>query len=142
MSKTFIAVLVVFVFILAGISAAADPKPAIKEVPIAPTSAASGDEMYKAYCAVCHGNDGKGGGPAAAAMKVPPPDLTTLAKNNGGKFPATKVYVAISGDFSFAAHGSPKMPIWGQVFRQTKGSSDSMLRVSNLTNHVASMQAK
>ena len=141
MSKTLFAVVVVLALIMAGI-AAGEGKPGIKEVPIAPTSAASGAEMYKAYCAVCHGTDGTGGGPAAVALRVPPPNLTVLAKNNGGKFPATKVYVAISGDFSIAAHGSPRMPIWGQVFRQAKSSSESMLRVSNLTSYVASMQAK
>ncbi|MBZ5572099.1 MAG: cytochrome c [Acidobacteriia bacterium] len=48
-------------------------------------SPASGQQMYSAYCAVCHGNDGKGGGPAAEALKVPPPDLTVLARKNGGK---------------------------------------------------------
>ena len=37
----------------------------IEHVPIKPTSAASGQEMYTSYCAVCHGKDGKGGGPAA-----------------------------------------------------------------------------
>jgi len=30
-------------------------------------------------CALCHGPDGKGGGPLAIAKNLPPPDLTTLA---------------------------------------------------------------
>src|SRR5713101_3052138 len=54
-----------------------------------------------AYCAVCHGTDGKGGGPAATALKVPPTDLTLLSKNNGGKYPALKVTGAIHGDSAF-----------------------------------------
>ena len=47
----------------------------IQHATVKPTSPASGQEMYKAYCAVCHGTDGKGGGPAASALKVPPPTL-------------------------------------------------------------------
>ena len=53
----------------------------IRHVPVKATSPASGPEMYTSYCAVCHGLDGKGNGPAAEALKVPPPDLTALAKN-------------------------------------------------------------
>jgi len=63
--------------------------PAIKQVPIANTPSSSGKEMFDTYCAVCHGKDTKGNGPAAGAMKTPPADLTTLAKGNGGKYPAT-----------------------------------------------------
>jgi mono/diheme cytochrome c family protein len=57
----------------------------IRQVPIKATSPTSATEMYTAYCAVCHGVDGKGNGPAAEALRVRPPDLTTLAKKNGGK---------------------------------------------------------
>jgi mono/diheme cytochrome c family protein len=35
----------------------------IKNVPPNPTSPTSGKDMFKEYCAVCHGQDGKGGGP-------------------------------------------------------------------------------
>jgi Domain of unknown function (DUF932)/Cytochrome c len=58
----------------------------IKRIPAKLTSPASGQEMYTSYCAVCHGTDGRGGGPAAEALKVPPSDLTTLACKNGGKY--------------------------------------------------------
>ena len=61
--------------------------------------------MYQAYCAACHGADGKGDGPASAALKSRPSDLTNLAKRNGGKFPELKVFGAINGDLRVAAHG-------------------------------------
>src|SRR5271168_2317682 len=107
--------------VLTGMAAAQDQTPSqtktvIKHVPIASTSPASGKEMYTTYCAVCHGTDGKGGGPAASALKVPPADLTQLARNNGGKYPAAKVTSAIAGDSSVPAHGSREMPVWGKLF--------------------------
>ena len=36
--------------------------PVIKQVPVSPTSPASGKQMYNSYCAVCHGVDGRGVG--------------------------------------------------------------------------------
>ena len=41
----------------------------IRHVPVKATSPASGPEMYTTYCAVCHGIDGKGRGPAADALR-------------------------------------------------------------------------
>lgn len=94
----------------------AQPEPAIKHVPIKATSPVSGKEMFTAYCAVCHGADAKGGGPAATALKVPPTDLTLLSKNNGGKYPALKVTAIIHGESSLPAHGSKDMPVWERYF--------------------------
>jgi mono/diheme cytochrome c family protein len=82
----------------------------IKHVPARPISPVSGQQMYTAYCAVCHGLGGTGNGPAAEALKVPPPDLTTLAKKNGGQYPSDHVRSAIEGDLRLPAHGSKEMP--------------------------------
>src|SRR5271167_4920342 len=116
----------------------------IQHVPVKPTSAASGKEMYTTYCAVCHGTDGKGGGPAATALKVPPTDLTTLSKNNGGKFPAMKVMYAISGQSAVPAHGSKEMPVWGSLFWNMSHGHEGEVqqREANLTKYVESLQAK
>ncbi|MGA6984669.1 MAG: cytochrome c [Terriglobales bacterium] len=116
----------------------------IKRIPITSTSPASGKEMYVTYCAVCHGTDGKGGGPAASALKVPPPDLTVLSKNHGGKFPALKVTAAIHGEGALPAHGSKEMPVWGALFFSLSGGHEAEVqqRVSNLTTYVESLQAK
>jgi mono/diheme cytochrome c family protein len=116
----------------------------VRHVPVKPTSPASGPEMYTSYCAACHGNDGKGGGPAAEALKVPPPDLTVLARKNGGKYPSDHVTSAIQGDLHMPAHGSKEMPVWGNLFwGMSQGhSSEVQLRVTNLNKYIESLQAK
>jgi mono/diheme cytochrome c family protein len=116
----------------------------IQHVPVKATSPASGKEMYTTYCAVCHGTDGKGGGPAASALKVPPADLTMLSKNNGGKYPALKVTSAVRGDSNLPAHGSKDMPVWGSLFRSMSHGHESEVqqRVANLTEYIESLQAK
>jgi mono/diheme cytochrome c family protein len=123
---------------------AADP-PVIKKTPVAVVSPAAGPEMFKQYCAACHGMDAKGHGPAAAALKVPAPDLTLLAKNNRGKFPGKRVLAAIRGDVNVPAHGSKDMPVWGNLFREMSTSSNEAqvaTRLSNLTAHIESLQQK
>jgi mono/diheme cytochrome c family protein len=126
------------------IASTQETKKEIKHVPITPVSPASGQEMYKTYCAVCHGTDGKGNGPAADALKVPPTDLTALAAKNGGKYPALKVSAVISGEDALPAHGSKDMPIWGHLFRSMSGGHQSEVqqRIANLNKYIESLQKK
>jgi mono/diheme cytochrome c family protein len=120
------------------------PEKVIKRVPITQTSPSSGQEMYRTYCAVCHGSDGKGGGPAASALKIPPTDLTMLSKSHGGKYPSMQVSSAISGEFALPSHGSKEMPVWGSLFWSISGGHQSEVqqRVANLTRYIESLQAK
>jgi mono/diheme cytochrome c family protein len=121
----------------------ASAQPTIKKVPVSPTSAASGQEMFKTYCAPCHGLDGKGTGPAAAALKKNPANLTELSARNGGKFPELKVFATIKGDSEVAAHGNKDMPVWGSLFPSiSSGQGEVQLRISNLTDYVKSIQGK
>lgn len=123
---------------------AAAQKPSVKKGPAPHTSAASGHDMYLAYCASCHGKDSKGGGPVAAALKVPPPDLTTLARRNNGKFPADHVYQVIRGDVSMPAHGDKDMPVWGPVFLAMSEAHPAQvqMRITNLAKYLESLQQK
>jgi mono/diheme cytochrome c family protein len=118
----------------------------VTKAPVQHTSAGSGKEMYDSYCAACHGKDGKGDGPAAAALKVPPADLSQLAKNNGGKFPADHVASVLRFGVEAPAHGSKDMPTWGTLFSSVDNvsASDAMvqLRIHNLTKYIESLQAK
>ena len=116
----------------------------LKVVPIKPTQAASGQQMFNTYCAACHGKEGMGDGPVTAALKKAPADLTSLSKRNNGKFPELDVYHSILGDGRIAAHGSQDMPVWGDVLKALDGDSNSMvkLRISNLLDYVKSLQKK
>ncbi len=127
-----------FTFVAIGVA-----QTTVKQIPANQTSAVSGKEMFKEYCAVCHGDDGKSGGPAAVALKKKPADLTQLASHNNGKFPAERVSIYISGADSVAAHGNRDMPIWGEVFKGMAANQDiAKIRVANLTDYVRSLQAK
>jgi mono/diheme cytochrome c family protein len=73
----------------------------------------AGKAAYLSSCAACHGADGKGDGILSSVLKVPPADLTTLARRNNGEFPITAVNEIIDGRTFIAAHGNREMPIWG-----------------------------
>ena len=72
-----------------------------------------GKKEYDLQCAVCHGMDAKGDGVFNQVLKVVPPDLTVLSKNNGGVFPAERISSVIDGRVEIASHGPRDMPIWG-----------------------------
>ena len=116
----------------------------INQVPVRKVDPASGEKMYVAYCAACHGADGTGNGPAAKALTVPPTNLTQLASKNGGKFPSDEVRQAIRGDASMpSAHGSTDMPMWGGLFSaMCSGSTnnEASMRIGNITAYVKSLQ--
>jgi mono/diheme cytochrome c family protein len=102
-----------------------------------------GVDTYKAYCATCHGPQGKGDGPAAAALKKAPADLTTIAKRHDGKFSPTDVEAVILGKQVLLSHGSRDMPIWGPVFEAYAPDPMFMkLRVTNLVNYIQSIQVQ
>jgi mono/diheme cytochrome c family protein len=134
----------VIVAIVAMAASQEQEKTEIKHVPMKQTSPASGSEMYKAYCASCHGLEGKGNGPAAEALKVPPTDLTALAVKNGGKYPSLRVSAIIRGEQELAAHGTKDMPIWGNLFWNISGGHETEVqqRVSNLNKYIEGMQKK
>lgn len=133
-------------------------------------SSEPGKELFAEYCASCHGVSGKGDGPAASALKIPPADLTSLAKRNKGQFPSFRVMQAIKAGPSVPAHGSKIMPVWGPIFLQGDNSdtagqappqtpaaaaeesgrqgshgataAEVQLRIYNLTEYIGTLQVK
>lgn len=124
---------------------AQQPAPRVQSVPIQPTSAASGQQMYTTYCAVCHGATGIGNGPAATALKVPPANLSLLSRKNNGVFPAAHVASVLEFGVENPAHGTAVMPIWGDLMLSLHPNSNSNAiemhqRVANLTNYLKQIQ--
>ena len=104
-------------------------------------SPVNGKAMFDVYCTPCHGKEGKGDGPAAAALKKPPADLTRITARNNGTFPTDKVRRFIEGRETVAGHGSREMPIWGGLFSEVDRDSDmGKIRIANLAEYLKSIQ--
>lgn len=101
-----------------------------------------GPDLFRAYCARCHGSDAKGHGPDAATLNERVPDLTKLTKNNGGEFPSNRVRSTITGEEAPPSHGTREMPIWGPVFHQVESDTDrGNVRLENLVKYLESIQS-
>ena len=130
-------------FGFAAFAASQEPATTIKKVNARPTATLNGVDLFKEYCAVCHGNDAKGGGPAADALKKRPADLTQLSRKNNGAFPELHVMNFIKGQDVVAAHGSRDMPIWGTIFSQMSSNQDLVqVRTYALVKYIEQLQAK
>lgn len=114
----------------------AKPEPLIDSI--------QGPELYKAYCASCHGAGAKGDGPMTASLKVKPSDLTRIAARNGGTFPLMRIEKIISGEsLPSAGHGSSQMPVWGPIFSHVERDQDlGRVRIDNLARYLRDIQVK
>jgi len=100
-----------------------------------------GADLFRSYCASCHGLNARGAGPVATALKAAVPDLTVLARNNKRQFPSARVRKIIEGDDRIAVHGSREMPVWGPIFHQVEADMDGgNVRLSNLVEYLQSLQ--
>lgn len=98
---------------------------------------------YRRYCASCHGDEGRGDGPVAQAMKAMPADITLLSMNNDGTFPTERVRDVIDGRADVAAHGPRAMPVWGRelyLSPEGVGQRQAQDRINALTEYVRGMQ--
>jgi len=74
---------------------------------------ARGAALYADFCAVCHGDDARGGGVMTEVLTVAPADLTALGA--GEAFPLLRVVRQIDGRDPLLAHGG-EMPLFGMWF--------------------------
>jgi len=129
--------IIVMGLVLLASAVAAQTK--IETAPIKPTSAIDAKQMFTAYCAVCHGTDARGNGPAAVALRKAPADLTRLSARNGGTFPDVRVRRFIEGADEVPAHGTRAMPIWGDLFRSLNADTVP-IRVNALAEYLKVLQ--
>jgi mono/diheme cytochrome c family protein len=100
-----------------------------------------GKLSYESNCAACHGQDGKGDGPVSAELRTRPSDLTSIAKKNGGVFPAEVLYRIIDGRRTIRAHGTYQMPVWGTIFLRSDSEEVVRNRISAIIAYLKSIQA-
>ena len=103
----------------------------------------TGDQLFAAHCATCHGASGEGDGPAASAIKIVPPNLRTLAKRSGGQFPRDAVEAYIDGRKEAAAHGDRLMPVWGDFLQMSSDKGDQepvRRRIAALADFIERLQ--
>lgn len=122
----------------------------IKTVPLSKTQTwmlrggTSGRELYREFCASCHGANAHGEGAAAAALSFPPTDLTRLAGARGD-FPfAHVVYVLMSpcdDPHHRALDGTQTMPCWKRTLHDVLGSDGASYAVTyRLARYLESVQ--
>ncbi len=108
-------------------------------------SAYNGAQLYRRFCASCHGVYGLGDGSVAPSLKIMVPDLTHIARRHGGEFPTDLVRRIIDGRAVQIPHGTRDMPVWGNEFRSagsgdpTSGATADDL-VSRLVDYLRSIQ--
>jgi mono/diheme cytochrome c family protein len=105
----------------------------------------SGEQLYRRFCAACHGVQGRGDGPVADAFTVEVPDLTLIARRAGGQFPRDRVARIIDGRHILGAHGSRAMPVWGEdLSRLERGNpeAETMTRtvIERLADYLEQLQ--
>jgi mono/diheme cytochrome c family protein len=103
----------------------------------------TGEQLFAAHCASCHGANGEGGGPAASTITITPPNLRTLAKRNGGQFPRDAVESYIDGRKHVEAHGDRIMPVWGDFLQMPRdnGSQEPVRqRIAALADFIERLQ--
>jgi hypothetical protein len=112
-----------------------------------PEPVSTGAEDFATYCAVCHGDGGKGDGALASTLDRRPADLTRLAARNGGVFPATRAMSKIWG-YADGRDGGRVMPSFGPLLEgglMPYDGGDGILtptpiRLVQLTEYVKSIQ--
>jgi mono/diheme cytochrome c family protein len=105
----------------------------------------NGPDLFRVYCAPCHGRDGKGAGPVALALKARPPDLMEIARRNRGVFPKARVEAFVTNGSASAksAHGSVEMPVWGPTFRSLDPSDARVrVRIGNIVDYIEKIQTE
>ncbi len=110
--------------------------------PSAEAPAAEQRKLYDAYCAVCHGRDGRGRGPAREFLNATPPDLTLLAQRSGGAFPRSSVEGCIRASARRASVAADSdMPVWMAPL-SADHDPGAAAHAENIADYVESLQRR
>jgi mono/diheme cytochrome c family protein len=103
----------------------------------------SGAYLYKTFCASCHGDHGRGDGPAADLTTPRAPDLSLLQRKGGGTFPRAQVMAILEGSTPQAGHDTA-MPNWRNVLLRDARNDEGAYRkrLDALVSHLESLQAR
>jgi hypothetical protein len=74
-----------------------------------------------------------------------PPDLTLLARKNGGRYPADLVARVVDGREPVDGHGGPDMPVWGDAFKNADTGFDNekvRQKIRSVVDFVKTLQQK
>jgi len=86
-------------------------------------SIARGKELFQTHCAVCHGPEGRGDGPAAARLNPKPPNLVKMFGHH------------TDGDIAWKIeNGRGAMPAWKGKLKQ--------MEIWNLTNFIQALPSE
>lgn len=78
--------------------------------------ASDGRRLYVENCAMCHGPDLTGNGPAARGLNPPPKDLTLITARHDDSFPRAKVLSILDGYTRVDLPGN-NMPEFGELLK-------------------------
>jgi mono/diheme cytochrome c family protein len=101
----------------------------------------AGSQLFRTYCASCHGATGRGNGPLADQLRRRPPDLTQFTRRNAGTFPSERVYRIIDGR-DVASHGDREMPVWGDIFKMGASRPDAKAQIDAIVRYLAGIQER
>ncbi len=128
-----------FAILVASTALLSAPSLAEDQTPIV-----SGEDEFMWNCAECHGFGGRGDGPLAEVLIKKPTDLTQIAKNNVGVFPADTIFAMIAGRENVVGHQSFQMPRFWQRFQQTEGErgfDKPEVRIKAIVDYLGTIQA-
>lgn len=104
----------------------------------------AGAQLFRTYCASCHGVTARGNGPMAEELRRTPPDLTKYTARNGGVFPSERLRQIIDGR-GLAAHGTREMPVWGDAFTGAPGgrsAAAARARIDSIVGYLEAIQQR
>ena len=103
-----------------------------------------GKNLFRTYCASCHGVDARGAGPLVSELRRLPPSLTSYAVRNGGVFPSERLRAIIDGR-TVSSHGDREMPVWGDAFARTRdglSEASAKARIDAIVKYLETIQER